>query len=168
MDVFKEQLVKKIPSTKDKLQGASYYFLAIVVTLFSFLILPQFAIFIAAAVFFGAYYLNTFLKIEYEYIFTNGEIDIDVIYNRIRRKKKVNFDVKNIELMTYIGNEKAAHTLSNTEVTMDCSSGVNTDKTYAIVIPIKGKKTKLLVEPNEKLLECFENKLNRLTFIKKP
>ena len=32
------------------------------------------------------------LRVEYEYLYVNGELDIDTIYGRVKRKKAASFD----------------------------------------------------------------------------
>lgn len=165
-DVFKEQLVKKVNTPKDTLKKIGLFILALILTLISFIIIPVFAFFVIAVTFFVAWYIGTQLNQEFEYIFTNGEFDVDCIYNRNKRKRKLSFNTSNIEYMTYSSNEAATHTFGSAVQVMDFSSGT-TEDTYSIIIPIAGKKTRVIIEPNDKILECFEKSLNRLTFIKK-
>lgn len=47
--------------------------------------------FLAAAALYGGYYLTTKLDVEYEYIFTNGEIDVDKITAQRSRKRLITF-----------------------------------------------------------------------------
>ncbi len=58
-------------------------------------VLILFLLFGGAAV--GAYFLRDMQYREYEYIFTNGNLEIDVIYNMKRRKVMLDKDVKDFE-----------------------------------------------------------------------
>ena len=84
MDSFKEQIVRKIPTKNDKIQKIFIMIASVALAALCF-IFPfgtQFSvigIFLAAAALYGGYYLTTKLDVEYEYIFTNGEIDVDKI-----------------------------------------------------------------------------------------
>ena len=96
MDSFKEQIVRKIPTTKDRtmkfLIMTAGIFLAAGILLFSFFYLPMvaaFSLFIAIALIYGAFYLAQRFNVEYEYIFTNGEMDVDKIIAQRSRKRLV-------------------------------------------------------------------------------
>lgn len=165
-DVFKEQLVKKSITSKDKFMKVGFFILAILVFFLSTILIPFFSFFILVLGIFVAWYFSSQLNQEFEYVFTNGEFDIDCIYNRNKRKRKVSFETSSIEYMTYSTNESATHTFNSAVQVMDFSSGT-TDDTYSIIIPIEGKKTRIIFEPNDKILECFDKSLNRLTFVRK-
>ena len=49
-----------------------------------------------AGIFYGAYRLVALLNVEYEYILTNGEMDIDKITNRSSRKRQITFNLKDV------------------------------------------------------------------------
>ena len=59
--------------------------------------LAFFLLLIAAACFFCAYYLCGQLNIEYEYILTNRDLDIDRIVNKRKRIRMASFTVSDIE-----------------------------------------------------------------------
>jgi hypothetical protein len=52
---------------------------------------------LAVAAVFGGVWLTRQLNVEYEYIFTNGEMDIDLITNKSSRKRLITFKCKDIE-----------------------------------------------------------------------
>lgn len=61
-------------------------------------------LFYPAAIFCGAlsvllYFLKQREHMEYEYIFTNGDVDIDRIVEARRRKKVTHFDVKEVYIL---------------------------------------------------------------------
>ena len=37
------------------------------------------------------------LRVEYEYLYVNGELDIDTIYGRVKRKKTASFDLNDLQ-----------------------------------------------------------------------
>ena len=87
MDIFIEKIVKNI-DFKDYLIAAGLIFASFIILglVFVFYPLP----FIILVVFFGLcyllYYLISSRSIEYEYIVTNGELDIDIIIAKRKRK----------------------------------------------------------------------------------
>lgn len=96
MDNFYEQLITTYKTTAYKIVNASFYvfgFLALI-TLSSLPIFILCAI-LSVAAFFG----KKKLYIEYEYVFTNGEIDVDKIVEMKKRSRAANFNIKNVELL---------------------------------------------------------------------
>jgi hypothetical protein len=130
-------------------------------------VLQPFVIFIAVGVGFGAYVLISRLNIEYEYVYTNGELDIDVIYNRNSRKRLFTFTVKDIEIMAHVQDTAHTREMSNVTETKDCSSGVVGPNTYAFVAPYKGKRLKVIIEPNETMFKAFSTVLTPRKLFKK-
>jgi hypothetical protein len=55
-------------------------------------VLVPFSIFILAGVCFGAYFIFTSRNLEFEYSITNGDVTVDKIINRSKRKRVVSFD----------------------------------------------------------------------------
>ena len=97
MDTYCEQLVKIKKGFKYYLAVIGIWFAAFVITVLSFLFLRVLAAVIIVAAGYGAYYLCGFLSVEYEYIITNGTLDIDIIYAKRSRKRIASFELSNIE-----------------------------------------------------------------------
>lgn len=106
MDVFVEQIVKKQSKVKDKLIAVGIMLGAFIISFVAMFILPalvdflaSFSIFFVAGAFYGAYWLISNRNLEFEYAVTNGDITVDKIIARRRRKRMVTVDAKNIEAM---------------------------------------------------------------------
>ncbi len=69
--------------------------IAMCVMLFSKLGVFAFVLIIAAIA--GGIWLTRQLNVEYEYIFTNGEMDVDLITNKASRKRLITFKCKDID-----------------------------------------------------------------------
>ncbi|MDR1690143.1 MAG: hypothetical protein LBS21_16295 [Clostridiales bacterium] len=160
-DVFKEQLVKKTPSTKDVALRVLIGAATGVLVILSFALVPAFAPILAAALVFLAFYLGGMLNIEYEYIFTNGELDIDCIYNKSRRKRMFSANVRDFEVMAHVEDKTHIRDFDSAEVVKDFSSGKITDYTYAFLFSYKGKRTKFIISPNETILKAFAATLSK-------
>jgi len=162
MDVFKEQIVKRQVTFKDT---AIKVCLIILVILIGFLILmsigPQFGVIIILALIFGARFLISYLNVEYEYAFTSGELDIDIIYDRTRRKRVFSANVKQIEIMAHIEDRNHKAAFDGAQETRDYSSGVIGLDTYVFLTVKDGKKIKVIIDPNEKMLKAFSSVLTR-------
>ena len=101
MDVFIEHLVKKRPTGADTAKKIGLV-LAVVVILAACILFmpPQFltlSFLILCGACYGAYWLISGMNIEYEYILTNGEIDVDKIIAQRKRKRLITVNVKTFE-----------------------------------------------------------------------
>ena len=162
-DVFKEQIVKRKERPKDKMKRVGLI-LAVILIFIIAIMSPaaSFAPVITLAAGFGAFYLTSFLKVEYEYVFTNGELDIDIIYNRSRRKRVFSAHVNKFEIMAHVEDMNHAGSFSGAQVTHDYSSGQVGPDTYAFLINKDGKQQKIIFEPNEKMLKAISGSMSRI------
>ena len=161
-DVFKEQIVKRQTNIKDTAIRACLWVLfgLIAIAAFGFLH-TSIGMIIVIVLWFGVKFLTSFLSIEYEYVLTNGELDIDIIYDRSRRKRVFTANVKSFEIMAHIQDKNHEAAFNTAQVTKDFSSGVPGPDTYVFLTVIDGKKTKVIIEPNEKMLKAFCGVLTR-------
>ena len=160
-DVFNEQIVKRHGTFKDSLMRVGIVVLILVIFFVSFLLLDTFGILIGAAAVFGDMYLMSFLNVEYEYVFTNGELDIDIIYNRARRKRLFSTMVKDFEIMAHVEDKAHMGAFGSAQETINCHSGEIGPSTYAFLATIKGKRAKVIFEPNDKMLKAIGLALSR-------
>jgi hypothetical protein len=96
VDNFYEQLITTYKTNAYKLLNASLYIFGLLAVL-TLSALPIFAVclVLAAAAFFG----KKKLYVEYEYVFTNGEIDVDKIVEMKKRSRALTFNIKSVELL---------------------------------------------------------------------
>lgn len=94
---------------------------------------------------------------EYEYQFISGELDIDIIYGKLKRKRAKRFDMRKIEVMAPLNSDKlSSYNNSNVKV-VDYSSGYMDRKKFAFVIPTEeGNVLKVIIEPSEKMVEAIK------------
>ncbi len=152
-DYFKEQIVKKQNCKSKNIKNFFIYFICGFIGLISIAIIPIIGIFVAGAIGFGIYLFYTRQNQEFEYVITNNNFDIDVIYNRSKRKQVLSLDIKEIQLMTYVSNKGKENEFRNITKTLDFSSGVNNENTMHFITTIKGEKTIVVIEPNENILD---------------
>lgn len=155
-DSFYEQLVARRSGTKNIV-----IHIAIIAAIALFLILTTpllgfFSVIITILLAFGAYYF-VFLKlnVEYEYTLLNYDMEIDVIYSRSKRKKLLSFDIRQAEIMA----PKDSPRLNSyhPEKTLDFSSGDSAAKIFAVMTPVNQKNTRILLEPDKKMLEQMKS-----------
>ena len=158
MDVFVEQIVAIKKTGKDFAAYVGIVLLALILMLIAYLFLTSIFIAVAAAVIFGAFKLILKLNVEYEYIVTNGTMDIDKIIAKSSRKRMISFDVSSIQRV-----EKFTGILPN-NIEKDCFFACNKNDENAFVVYYKeeGKHQQSFVfAPNEKVREAIKSVLPR-------
>ncbi len=156
MDSFTEHLVKKVPTTQDNLKkfgsvlaGVLLLFvmcwLGMIFTYFTVILV---ALGIAAVI--GGIYLSTMTKIEYEYCFVNGDLDVDKITAQRSRKRLVTAKCDRME-------ELHPYTEADKNIPCDaqivaCSSFQDPDTYTAVFTHKKHGKCVLYFTPSEKML----------------
>lgn len=101
MDTFFEQIikVKRKPAEIAMIIGIIIAAIAVIFLAWFFVmrIFPPFGLILILGACFGAYKLISMTSIEYEYIFTNGDLDIDKIIAKSSRKRVVSINCSKIE-----------------------------------------------------------------------
>ena len=88
--------------------------------------------------------------VEYDYEFTDGELEISAIYERVRRKVKGNINLRKIEIVAPLGNSELKR-YSNVKV-CDFTSGYSNEPVYGMIFSEEGIMKKVLFEPGEEML----------------
>lgn len=156
MDIFCEYIVKRKKTIVDFLIIIGGYFAAFLLSVI-FILTSQYTLgmwlLLIALVWFGAFILAKTRYIEFEYILTNNELDIDRIFAKSRRKRLLTVDFKNIDICAKIDNPNFANEFKNApEKIYDCS-GICDNDTYFVDFYTNEKKTRVIFQPTEKMLE---------------
>lgn len=152
-EIFKEYLIKQKKSTTDVLAQVGIVVAALIISILAFTLGGQLIgpIVVIAAIF-GAGYLFSHFSREYEYILTNNELDIDVVYNRSRRKRVTTIDIKKIDIMASTHDSRYTAELNKQAKLVNASDNQNGPNTYAIIGPTQLGYCKVLITPNEQFL----------------
>lgn len=148
-DFYTEQLVKKQTTMKDVFIKAFLVAVAIV-SVFSVLMFPV-ALIIPIVVIAAVVFLIRRLNVEYEYLYVNGDLDIDKIMNKAKRKRVFTANIDNFELLAPEGASEL-NQFGNARV-VDYSSGSADARRYVLVVADNGQVTKLVFEPNDEIIE---------------
>ena len=100
----------------------------------------------------GIYIAISNKNLEFEYTVTNSDVDIDVIMSKRSRKRLASFSIKDIEIIAPV--DKLGNEVFDKEI--DASAHDSRYDVYYISVVIGGVKTKVLINPTEKILEIFE------------
>lgn len=99
MDTYGEHLIQMRKDAKVTATLILVWVMLLGVAVVSlFLPIPVlFNLIITVAAVWGGVYLTKMLNIEYEYIVTNGEFDVDIITSKSNRKRLITFNCKDID-----------------------------------------------------------------------
>ncbi len=151
-DFYTEQLVKK------KTTGASIILkiLMIVLTVASFYIMLfiPFGIILPVGLIVADFFVFRGQKLEYEYLYVNGDLDIDKIIGQAKRKRVFSASISELEMLAPENSEEINRIQVNK--TLNFSSFVAEHKKYALVVLQNGQKVKVIFEPNNTILEGYK------------
>lgn len=159
-DVFVEQLIERKQTWKNILLKLGIVFLALIISAI-FLIIGSLRMvfpFVFAASLWGAYQLIQTRNIEYEYSFTNGEMDVDEIRGRRKRKRLLSVNFRKIELMAPLNEATRKDYLSakNGKI-LDVSTSVRAENRWFVKFDDEGGgRTILIFEPNARLVGAIK------------
>jgi len=164
MDVFVEQMIKRKLNAKDYLIAAGIAILAMILvflclTVFAQIIGTLFVLIIGGIVYI-AYKLIKTRFVEFEYSFTNGDLTVDKIIDRSRRKRVVSFDMKDVEEIGRYTQENAKTLLQKSTklklFTGKNENGISEDSWYILCNSHKYGYLMLVFDPEEKVLEAIK------------
>ncbi len=162
MDVFVEQIVKKTTSGKDSvlklLIGIGIGVLSALCVFIFFLMLPLagLGLLLICGIFYGGYYLLTGLDCEYEYIVTNGEIDVDKI---IAKRKRVRLVTAKASLFEAFGEYGESSPAAADGVTVVNAAGASDSERaknyYADFKHASAGNVRLIFTPEERVVDAI-------------
>lgn len=103
---------------------------------------------------YGAYLVWSYTSVEYEYSFLNGELSVDKIMGQRKRKSIADYDIKEAEMIAPVMSEQVIRASANATI-KDFTSGTKNGEIYAMIINNANGKTKVLFEPNQKIIEAM-------------
>lgn len=96
-DLYRETLVKRITPPGDKIKGAGLVILTVLCLAGSLMFWPLLLAGIALGV--VSFLVIPRFDLEYEYLYVNGDIDVDKIMSKQKRKRCASYSLENMELM---------------------------------------------------------------------
>lgn len=156
MDNFYEQLVTTYKTMNYKFISFIMYFF-IILGLFMFFtlnLIPGIVLLIVSG---GLYFYRRNLYVEYEYDFTNGEIDIDKILEMKKRTRVLTFSVKNVELLAPENSDEVKDFSGKPTKVMKCYPSTTKETIYVAFITGGAERVQLKFVPDKELLDhCFK------------
>lgn len=104
-DVHIEDIIKRKPSNAARIFKIIFIILAVFCFCMAVLFIPI-VFLIMAVVFAGlAYFYHNRIYVDYEYMYTNGDLSIDRVLNNIKRKRIVSMDMNDLEIVAPVGSD---------------------------------------------------------------
>ena len=154
-DALYELIVARKPKPYDLLIRILVILLIVAVIVLGMPFIGLLAFVIAVILAMLAYYfVFPRLSVEYEYILLNHDLQIDIIYNRAKRKSLRTFDIQGAEIIA----PKSSPRLNSykPDKVYDYSSGGSADKIYAVMIPMEQKNVCIYIEPDAKIIDLMK------------
>ncbi len=168
MDIFFEQLVKKkwlpvdIAKTIGIILGGLAIFWTGTLVALAYLGPPAISLsfMLLAGLCYGCWWMITNLRVEYEYSATNGNVTVDKIISRRKRKRLVTFEAREIEAFGKYQPEKFQNRQFDHQI--DATTFNPEDEIWYAEVPHKTLGRTLLVFcPNERILMAIKPFLKR-------
>ncbi|MDD6483521.1 MAG: hypothetical protein PUF72_02975 [Clostridiales bacterium] len=179
-DIFMEYMLRKQKDQKDIMIITGLAVLAVILSLV--LIILMFSVAAAmqtgqgifsigflllAGVWYGFYLLVGMRSVEFEYILTNSEMDIDKIMSKKARKRIASFDFKSAEIVACIDDNAHNADYRNKTVTdvLDVCGNKALSPVYFADVLMNDKPKRILFQPTSKMLETIRKYNPRNVFI---
>lgn len=175
MDIFHEYIVSKKKEVTDYIITLLIIGAAVVLSFVLMLLTMAFAQYLSSiglllivGVWWGAVYLIKSRNIEFEYILTNNELDIDKIVARRGRKRMCTINFREIELCASISDERFRHEYENAgeRKVNNYAGDINAGRVYFIDFTKEAERTRVLFQPSERILSAISKLNPRLVHVK--
>lgn len=93
---------------------------------------------------------------EYEYLLVDKYLDVDRIMARSSRKKLGSYDLSKLEIMAFPGNERLTAYEQKNCKSYNYASGYKSESEYVIYLNNNNEMIKLIVEPDDRMLEAIK------------
>ena len=164
-DLYSELLVKKDKTAKDSLLKYGLIVLT-VLAVFAGLIITPLALIVAVALGIACYFVIPKTDVEYEYLFINGDFDIDMIMSKTKRKKVKSFKLSESDLAAPLDSHRMDYYNGNQNMkVLDFSSGNPEHKRFGVITRLDGNLCKIILEPDEALAQAMKNSAPSKVFL---
>lgn len=160
-DVFVEQLVKHRLRLRNILIKVLAILFALFITATAWLISPTYSYIIFTAAVLLAYLIFRSQDYEFEYTYTNGELDVDRIVAQRRRKRVMSTNCRCIDVMApYTQENEHLRKAYKVIRTVDYSSSPKSESRWFFVFTgTSGAQVMVIFEPGARLLDAMKDEL---------
>ncbi len=160
-DVFVEQLVRRERPGGEALFKLGVLILGVLLVGVAFLLAKSFFPVCFAVVIILEFFAFVYTVKEFEYSFINGDVDVDVIQGKRKRKTVFSCSCKEIAVMAPCEGHESTLAAEYTR-TLDAAAGKKAaDRWFLATERQDGTRELLIFNPNERMLEAFKGYLGR-------
>lgn len=163
-DALYELLVSRKPKPYDLVIRILVIALIILIAVLGFPFIGMFSFVLALLLALLAYYfIFPRLNIEYEYILLNHDLQIDVIYNQLKRKTVKAIDIQAAEIIAPKNSPRLNS--CHPDKVFDYTSGNADAKCYAIMISLDQSNICIYIEPDQKMIDHMRQWMGSKMFL---
>ena len=164
-DLYSELLVKKEPTAKDSIVKYGMIVLTVLAVGAGLFISPILLL-VAVALGVASYFVIPRTDLEYEYLFVNGEFDIDMVMSKSKRKKVMSMNLREADLVAPLDSHRMDYYNGNSRLkTLDYSSGNQQHRRIAVNIKIGREKCKIIIEQDKQIAQAIKNSAPSKVFL---
>ncbi len=163
-DVYVEWLIKR----KSTLSGILLRALSIVLIVgcvFVFLFFGIIGLILEMIACYLAFFIFRMTSVEYEYIYLSGELGIDKVMGKSKRKKLARIDMSTVEVVAPVGHDELSEYKNKKCLYKDYTSLMNLNTVYSVYYRKDSDLLKIDFEPNSKIMEAMQLQSPRKVFI---
>ena len=155
-DLYSELLVKKEPTAKDSIVKYGMIVLTVLAVGAGLFISPILLL-VAVALGVASYFVILRTDLEYEYLFVNGEFDIDMVMAKSKRKRVKSFNLSEADLVAPLNSHRMDYYNGNQNMkVLDYSSGNPQHKRFGVITRLDNATCKIILEPDEALAQAMK------------
>ncbi len=94
-------------------------------------------------------------RVEFEYLFVTNIFSVDKVLGQSTRKKVFECTMDDIQIVAPSSSSRLNDYKVQNQKVVDCSSNKAGAKTYAVIARVGSENTRLIFEPNDKMLQCL-------------
>ncbi|MDR1060534.1 MAG: DUF6106 family protein [Clostridiales bacterium] len=159
MDAFIEKLVMKRKRGTDYMVSFGIVTLSFIVAIAILVIassyIGQIALILAIAVVYLGFRFQSRTSVEFEYLVTNGALDVDKIIAQRKRVRIFSGDCREFDAMGKVKSRNHGPHITNGAQVIFAGTDMGSDDLYFASLSYKGKKTVLYFEPDQRMLDSF-------------
>ena len=155
-DLYSELLVKRERTIKDSIVKYGLIVLTVIAVIASLMSIPLRWI-AAIALGIACYFVIPKTDVEYEYLFVNGEFDIDMVMAKSKRKRVKSFNLSEADLVAPLNSHRMDYYNGNQNMkVLDYSSGNPQHKRFGVITRLDNATCKIILEPDEALAQAMK------------
>ena len=164
-DLYSEFLVKKESTAKDAIVKYGLIVLTVLAAGAGLFINPLLLV-LAIALGVACYFVIPRTDLEYEYLFVNGEFDIDMVMSKSKRKKVMSMKLSEADLVAPLDSHRMDYYNGNSRLkTLDYSSGNPEHTRFAIIMKAGGENSRIIIEPDDEMAKAIKNSAPSKVFL---